>query len=210
MGGGRGRWTVLSTAVRGLASSTVSTHILSTFPNACRQGSQRRTTASRDSGRVAAVSPSRWAGYILPRTLTKSRMSWSTSGSGSGASRSGGERERLDGSLLSARLGLGIGGRPAPSSRPCASAMYPEAGSPRVPVSGLRDRRSPASSRRRRLRACDCANSSCQRRRNSSRLCSSILDDPGPTRHPGGPAANGLSVSRKCRTLTGNFRDRGS
>lgn len=166
-----------------LASPNARTHLLSTPKNVCRQNALgvRGPCCDRVGTSVG------WATgkVILPWPLTKSRMSWSTSGSGSSASRSGGERERLLASLLSARPGLGAGGRPAPSSRPCASARYPEACSPRAPASSLRGRRSPASSRRRRrLSACDWANSSCQHRRNSSRPWSSMLDAPGPTRHP--------------------------
>lgn len=107
-------------------------------------------------------------------------MSWSTSCSPPPApSRAGGERERLAASCLSARVARAAGGRPAPSKRPCASARYPEACSPRPgATSARRGRLSAASGRRRFLSAWACASSSCQHRRNSSRLWSSIAAGP--------------------------------
>lgn len=115
------------------------------------------------------------------RSLTRSRMSWSTSCSPPPApSRAGGERERLAASCLSVRVTRAAGGRPAPSRRPWASARYPEACSPRPgTTSGLRGRRSAASGRRRFRTAWACASSSCQHRRNSSRLGLFIAAAPG-------------------------------
>lgn len=140
------------------------------------------------------------------RSLTRSRMSWSTSCSPPPApSRAGGERERLAASCLSVRVTRAVGGRPAPSRRPWASARYPEACSPRPgPTSGLRGRRSAASGRRLFLTAWACASSSCQHRRNSSRLWLLIAAAPGaPTSSSAppvprdSPSAGSVPLGRK-------------